>query len=159
MNCILMNNILTYCQMINLNVKQSFNLHSECIIAKVSVCLLGEMLWNVVSFHVKGQYEISFIFCQKNLWTFHKAVILFLSSLLRSTENGTCNATWDTSIYTHGRYIICETSSRKLSGLIGKIKLSIREMNHIWQILNDGLEEVIVHELHFRFKFLLTSQL
>lgn len=95
---------------------------------------------------------------KKNLWTFYKVVILFLSFLLRSTENGICNATWDTSIYTHGRYIICETSSRKLSGLIGKIKLSIRGMNHIWQILNDRLGDIF-RELHFIFKCLLTSQL
>lgn len=84
-----------------------------------------------------------FHFLRKNLWAFHKVVILFLSFLLRPTENGICNATWDTSIYTDGRYIIC---SRKLSGLIGKYKLFTRGTNHIRHILNDRLEEVVVHE-------------
>lgn len=45
MNFMLMNNILTFCcQMINLNIKQPFNLQSVCITAKVSVCLLGDAL-------------------------------------------------------------------------------------------------------------------
>lgn len=106
--------------------------------------------------HQRSVWNFFHFSAKKNLWTFHKVVILFLSFLLRSTENSICNATWDTSIYTCGRYIICETSSRKLSGLIGKIKLSIRGMNHIWQILTDRLEDVIVivRELHFSFKCL-----
>lgn len=98
-------------------------------------------------------------FSAKNLWSFHKVVVLFLSFLCRPTEDVICSAAWDTSICTHGRYIICETSSRKLSGLIGKIKLSIKRMNHIWQTLNDRLEEGIVREVHLSFKSLLYSQL
>lgn len=155
MNCMLMNNILTVCcQMINLYIEQSTKcMHfCNCVFVHWSRCSEMSLFPSKVSLKFLS-------FSAKNLWVFPKVVILFLSFLLRSTENDICNATWDTSIYTYGRYIICETSSRKLPSLIGKIKLSITGMNHIWQTLTDSLEEAIVCEMHFGFEFILTSQL
>lgn len=133
---------------------------AKCIHYCRSVSLftwLDALKWCLFS-HQRSGWNF-FHFLQKNLWAFHKVVVLFLSSLLRWTENVIRNTARETSIYILSRYITFESTPRKLSGFIGKIKLSITRMNHIQQILNDSLEEAIVHELHHKFMFPLNSQL